>query len=150
MLFRSTLAVAKEAIDYPNDFVESAIKKMYLPPGPNAGEKLEQELRSFITEYLKTNYPPGGALGYLRLAASGGAIVIDLPNQPKPVRMSPRVAAWVWWTRVVLSLVLLYITIHSITSDLTKTPEEASRKHPSSPDAPSPRSEEHTSELQSH
>ena len=115
-----SVAVYKECLEFPEDFVDSAIKskRVYVPK--NGYDEVRAELHGFIVEYLKTNYPPGGVRGYLKLAATGSPIEVDLPSQPRPVSIPPRAAAWVWWTRVILALVLLYVAIYSVTAGLVK------------------------------
>lgn len=115
-------AVIKEGIDYPNDFVKQAQKKVHIPNVDGAGEKVKAELHSFIVDHLNTSYPPGGIIGYLRMAASGGAVRIDdLPTrQPRPIVIAPRAAPLMWWIRNILCVFSFYIAIRAVTIDLCK------------------------------
>lgn len=111
-------SLVKECIDYPRDFVTAAMKKVHVPS--REYERVEAELAVFIERHLREVYPPGGALGYLQLAAQGKSITVDLPGQPRPVRIPPRAAAWVWWARVVLALAFAYVATFAVTVDLTR------------------------------
>jgi hypothetical protein len=121
-------SLVKECVDYPRDFVEAAIKKVHIPPGEF--ERVEGELAGFIEQHLREVYPPGGALGYLQLAATGKSVTVKLPSQPRPVRIPPRAAAWVWWVRVVLALAFLYVAIFAVTVDLTRPARNAAEATP--------------------
>jgi hypothetical protein len=112
------VALGKECVEFPADFVEKALRQVYIPP--DGYDQVKGELESFITEYLKREYPPGGAIGYLRLAAAGKPIEVNIESQPKTVTVKPMTAAWVWWTRTVLSVVLFYLAAYSVTGDLSK------------------------------
>ncbi|GJM25633.1 MAG: hypothetical protein DHS20C16_20480 [Phycisphaerae bacterium] len=124
-----SIAVTKEAVDYPQDFVRAAIenKKVRKPRGKV--EEIQTELHGFINEYLKTEYPPGGVLGYFKMVATGGAVELTISSQINPVTIKPRVSPVVWWIRVLASVVLLYFSIWSQVSLLTKPPKA---KHKSS------------------
>ena len=114
------VALYGECVEFPEDFVNRAVKssELYIPD--NAYNEVCDQLDEFIVDYLKTNYPPGGVWGYLKMTAVGDPIKIDIPNQPKIVTLKPRVAPVSWWIRVVLSLVLLYIAVYAVTCDLAQ------------------------------
>ena len=117
-------SLAKEAIDYPRDFVKHATKRVHVPDVEGALGQVQSELRTFINNHLSKNFPPGGPLGYFRLAATGQSVTIDdLPTrQPKPITIPPRTSAAVWWIRNILAIIMFYIAIFAVTVDLTKTP----------------------------
>lgn len=115
-------AVVKEGADYPKDFVKQALKKAHVPPTAGAHDKVQSELKEFILRYLTERFPPGGVLGYLRLAATGQTVTIDnLPTkQPRPIVIKPRTGATTWWVRNLLCIVMYFVAIYSITADLQK------------------------------
>jgi hypothetical protein len=115
-----SIAVTKEAVDYPQDFVDAAIDNNKVRKPRGKVDEIRIELHTFITEYLKTEYPPGGVLGYFKMVATGGSVELTTSSQINPVTIKPRVSAWVWWTRVLASVVLLYVSIWSQVSLLTK------------------------------
>jgi hypothetical protein len=130
-----SVAVARECVEFPEDFVNATLKNksLYIAEGNQSYERVRGEIFTFIDEYLDTRYPPGGAVGYMRLAAGGQPVELDIPSQPKPLMIEPRVPAWVWWTRMVLSLVLLYVAVYAVTTDLAKerdTPRPSSAAGP--------------------
>ncbi len=118
-------ALGQECLSYPHDFVEKALRhpRVYIPP--NEVDRVEADLHTFIVKYLDTEYPPGGVIGYLRLAAAGRPVVVNIPTQPTPATIAPMVPAWVWWSRTVLSVVLMYVAVWSVTRDLAKPPKAA-------------------------
>ncbi len=117
------VALYGECVEFPEDFADRAIKssKIWIPD--NAYHEVREQLNVFIVDYLKTKYPPGGVLGYLKMTAVGDPIEIDIPNQPKVVTLPPRATAASWWIRVVLSLVLLYVAVYAVTCDLAQSEE---------------------------
>lgn len=117
-------SLAKEGVDYPHDFVKHAQKRVHVPDVEGGLEQVRSELYAFINNELSTKYPPGGVLGYFRLAATGQSVTIDdLPTrQPRPVVISRRVSAPVWWIRNFLAAIMFYVAIFAVTVDLTKTP----------------------------
>ena len=129
------IALGREAIEFPDDFVDKALTKVYIPP--NGYEKVVHELQAFIKDYLEKEYPPGGPLGYIRHAAVGRPIEVNIDSQPKVVTIKPMTRAWTWWTRTVLSLVLFFVATYAIASDLAKDrrPLKSARR-PSVPDDP--------------
>ena len=112
------IALGREAVEFPEDFVEKALKKVYMPP--DGYDQVVGELHVFINDYLEKEYPPGGPLGYLRYAATGRTIEVETPSQPKPIPVKPMARAWTWWTRTVLSLVLFFVATYAIAVDLSK------------------------------
>ncbi len=118
-----SIAVTKEAVEYPDDFVNAAIEndKIRKPRG-KVGE-IRDELREFIHEYMKTEYPPGGILGYFQMVATGGTVQLELSTEIRTIPIKPRVSPLVWWIRVLVAIVLLYVSIWSQVSLLTKPPK---------------------------
>ncbi len=112
-------AMAKECMEFPQDFVDRAMHSGKFFKVDTLAE-LRCELGEFIGGYLDKNYGSAGAIGYLRLAASGDPIVVDLPKQPKVITLEPWVSALTWWSRVLLSVVLLFTALYSVTIDLSK------------------------------
>ena len=121
------VSLTKECLDFPDDFVKRAMppKGVYIPPEPGSYERVRSQLREYIVSYLQREYPPGGALGYLQMAAAGEPVIVDMPGQPKKVRIPPPAKAGVWWTRVILALVLGFVAIYSQTAALARAREEA-------------------------
>lgn len=123
-----TTALVKEAHDFPRDFVAGIIhdKKMgrlplYIPPQSGGLEQVRGEVQTFIDGYLEKQYPPGGMLGYVRYVSAGAPIELDIPSQLKKFTIKPRVTPWVWWTRGLLALPLIWLTIYSVTAGLART-----------------------------
>ncbi|HNO76891.1 MAG TPA: hypothetical protein PKN33_02435 [Phycisphaerae bacterium] len=118
-----SIAVTKEAADYPEDFVRAAIENKQVHKPRGKVDEIRAELHAFITEYMKTEYPPGGMIGYFKMVATGGAVELKISSQLNPVTIKPRVSPWVWWIRVLASVVLLNVSIWSQVSLLTKPPK---------------------------
>jgi hypothetical protein len=126
-----TTALGKEAVDFPRDFVDWVVEgrkferdRVYIPPSGGV-EQVRGEVRDFIDDYLAHRYPPGGAFGYLRYAASGDVIELDIHSQPRKLNIRPRVLPWVWITRGLLALPLFFLTTYSVTAGLARMPSEA-------------------------
>ncbi len=129
------VAVSKECLEFPRDFAFRVIDKrkydgrnrIYIPPVEHGVEQVTQQVRAFAAAHLLEHYPPGGVIGYVRYMSSGDAIAMNLPGQPRTITVPPPALPWVWWTRVLLSLPLLFLTIYSVTSGLARSPEQADR-----------------------
>jgi hypothetical protein len=124
-------AIYKEATDFPNNFTDAVVRNykqhgLYVPSNDFA--KVETELHEHIVGYLAEHYPPGGRLGYLRMAARGAPIRLELPSQPRTLEVPARVAAWAWWTRVLLALVLMAFAVHALIGSLRNATEPARPK----------------------
>ena len=131
-----SVAILKESLDYPEDFVYAALKSRRFEIPKDGYEEVHAQLHAFIVDHLERHHSPGGVLGYLRLAAAGSPVEVDLHGQPRVVTVRPRAAAWVWWTRGVLSLALLYVAVYSVTAGLAKRPDSVTLCHYG--DGPSP------------
>jgi hypothetical protein len=124
-------AVLKEATDFPHDFTQTVMRNaqgynLHVPT--DQYQRVEGEVQAFITKHLEDKYPPGGVLGYFKLASSGAAIELDLPNQLRKARVPPRAPPWAWWTRVLLAPVLLAFAINSMISSLRNASDPPRRK----------------------
>lgn len=78
-----------------------------------------------IDNYLRTNYPPGGFLGYMRWAASSDG-VLKVPREPVGIGNQPvsiRYAGWQWLLRSIVSLMLLMFSILSQVLSLSLPPQ---------------------------
>ncbi len=129
-----SLAVTKEAIDYPQDFVDAAIENPRVrKPKGKSRQEVATELRAFIGEYMETEYPPGGIVGYFKMVGTGGAVELEYSAQLTPVTIKPRVSPVVWWIRVLVSVVLLYVSIWSQVSLLTKPRKSRAKSSDGSP-----------------
>jgi len=117
-----SIAIVREAVDYPSDFAAAAIENPHIRKRGKVDE-VRAEFDAFIRDYLATEYPPGGIWGYFKMTASGKPIEFDAASQVKTVWIKPRVQVWVWFTRGILSLVLLFFGIWSQVSLLTKPPK---------------------------
>jgi len=123
-------AIGKECWDFQDDFVNAVVNRrtfekdrLYIPQG--GYDRVCGEVHDFIVAHLKSEYPPGGALGYLRYTWSGDGVMLDIPSQPRKIPVAPRVAPWVWWVRVLAALPLFFFTTFSVTSGLARLPSES-------------------------
>jgi hypothetical protein len=80
---------------------------------PKDYEPMQQALHDYGVNFLSEKFPPGGVVGYVRYAAGRERITIDLPGQPKRVRVVLPAHAWLWQTRVAASLLLCFLGINS-------------------------------------
>ena len=119
-------AIITEGVEFPSDFVTKAVKKAYIAPDDSALARVEEQLRAFVVKHLSEEYPPGGVIGYLQYAATGQPITVQLENQPRTFTIPPPAPMWSWWTRVMLSVVLLYVAVFAVTTELTESPKEQS------------------------
>lgn len=124
-----SIAVTKEAVDYPENFVDNALENEKVRTPRGKVKEMRSELHTFITDYLKSEYPPGGILGYFKMVGTGGAVELKISSQINTVMIKPRVSPLVWWIRVLASVVLLYVSIWSQVSLLTKPPKVREIRH---------------------
>ena len=130
-LFCMMLSLVKEGRDFRRNFVNKAIEGRYVRFTDSSDyERVRVQLTGFVSDYLRAHYPPGGVVGYLRYAAGKERMTIDLPGQPRPVRVPMPAAAWLWWARIALGLTLGYAGVYSQVAALAK-PERQAEPSPS-------------------
>jgi hypothetical protein len=104
---------------------------------PEKLAEMQQGVRSFLSDYMATNYPPGGLTGYLRWAATNGQMACPriLREGTEEYRLPYRKGMWMF--RNIVSLLLVEWTIMS--QMLALRTEGAARilvAEPHGPDAP--------------
>jgi hypothetical protein len=113
VLFGWSLSILQEAEDSPAKLAEIVSRRTR-----NIGDRTVKEFRSDVAgqirDFIAQEYPPGGALGFVRWAASGGEIArgsiqdsripLELPHQ-----------GILWLIRVVLAVGLLAFGVGSQT-----------------------------------
>lgn len=114
-------AIYKEAADFPSDFAQRVMRnaqvyKLYIPQGKY--HEVEADVRNFITRHLAEKYPPGGCIGYYKLAASGAAVHVELANQFRTFDIPAAARWWVWWIRVALAPVLMALAVRALIDPL--------------------------------
>jgi hypothetical protein len=98
--------MVKEYLHFPTkavELVQGGVRRA-MPLTPERRQAIETEVPRAIAERLKSEYPPGGFLGYLRWNLVSGEM--DVPRVVDTTRihfMTPQRRVW-WAVRVVLSL----------------------------------------------
>ena len=104
------------------------------PLDPAEVSELRRRTRESFLDELKTKYPPGGFLGFVRWSAAGKKpIEIQRVLAPSTQELKPKQRGPFWLFRLGLSLVLLGGAVLSQTLSLTVLP-----KPPTEPEPPNP------------
>lgn len=116
LVFGETILL--ESRDFPGEMADQAADQTRA-----LGDRSIEEFRASTTEgvrqYLKENYPPGGAIGYVRWVVTRGRIA---PGEIEGVTktLTPLQSGLGWSIRVVLSIALLGFGIGSQTLGLRR------------------------------
>jgi hypothetical protein len=98
-------SLATEYLTFPGTAVKAVRKNISMPLTPDRRQAIDAAVRSAIAAKLKTEYRPGGLLGYFRWAATDGSMQVPRAIDSTHIRVKLAQARVQWIVRVVLSLV---------------------------------------------
>lgn len=113
-----TASLIKEARDFPGDMAVKAGKRTR-SIGDQTIREYEAAVADDIRRFLKEQYPPGGAIGYVRWVVESGRLKEGEIAQVGPT-LRPLQSGYVWVTRIVLSLILFTFGVSSQTLALRR------------------------------
>lgn len=118
VLFIWSFTIIKESHDFPHDTAIQIANKTR-----DIGDQPVQEFHAGVAEqvkqFLRTEYAPGGTLGYMRWVLTDGVLVKDDFDAIKQTISAPQIKMW-WAVRVTLTVLLLAFGIGSQTLTLKK------------------------------
>ena len=121
VVFTWAVSMLTEGYDFPRQVAKSAYEQPRRLPEGTTPEAYRRTSAADVARYLREEFPPGGAIGYVRWAMASSRIDPPVGQLRKPFRSNQY--RWWWVIRVVLSIVLLAYGVHSQVASLTRVPD---------------------------
>ncbi len=122
VLFVFVLAIQLEYMQLGGHCGNSTLKTIQQLPPDTSAEQFRRYASGAIRAHLRSAYPPGGVLGYVRWAATDGRFSAPAPEGTHPATMRYRLSQsnLGWTLRVIISLLLLTGGVYSQTWPLRR------------------------------
>lgn len=91
--------------------------------------ELRDRVPANVAEHLRTNYPPGGTIGYVRWVATSGQMVVGVTDGGNPFKFSLRQRQLRWVFRAAMSVPLLFFGVMSQVVGLWRLPGTGEDAH---------------------
>jgi len=112
------VSMGVECYEFPGDVAKRTVKEFKRRPDGMTPEQIKGHAVEWVKDHLRRAYPPGGAIGYMRWRLRSNQLAVQIEGLPAPVRLRFENNGGWWAVRVVLSIVLFAVAIHSVVRPL--------------------------------